>query len=955
MPITRIPPQESSGSGVQLDISAPGRVAQGQAEIGNQVDRFNRTIIDAATTLLKQDKPKVDKSLLVNAELNAKLAAAQAVQNRLNYQLDENGNPTFSTLPTDLRDLTSEAYNAAGEGLPSELQGEWQKKSKSASVAAQIRGIGLQSSAQQDWIQTQSIRSFELAKQEAAGDLSKDIDIIIKEHNQNIDQLIGTGGDLSSAEASKISNARTLKEQRFNALLEADPGQAEQFISRMDEFNANEKNNLQDRVDARYQAAQQQLTAKDKKVIDYIEDEIKKGRRVSPDILNQLITISNTNPELAQEAKVASIMNNVVEDFKNSSPEVQDRIIQVLEAGEQTPGSSKFLDTLKSVVQSTRESRNQDPTQYAIQTGKMNDLGVFDPTGDLSVQIKARHEQSQLASSIHGEQVSGFTSNDIKQISKFIKSATDDQQVLGLLQNIMAEYGPDSRLVFAEILDSPLNNKGENAATHFAIAGMLALNGQTDAAETLINGRRLRDNKHIEIPSKAAFLEVIQEENLIAKGLPAPIRSAKIAAIMDAYASLSNDAGVLSTTVDDDIEDMVIEAAKIVNTGELIEVDSPTGDDHFIEPPNANITNEEQFEEFMGSLSDKEIEALGGIQGVAGQYQDFIKKQLEEGNLFFISIGPGRYTMRYRVPRGGDSEHPTQQTKHGGPITPSMTAEVRDQEGNLLIIDLGVVNDVKAGAHRPREIKAPSLNVDDEASKLFGRIRVHQDDFEKALAPELSEAEQSALSPKGNELSSPAPEAMPDIITSAGKETRLSMRNAKSITTQELFTYNKQTNFSEALGHNTKNNAHIKYKFGNKSTKSGGIDCSGWIAENTLNVLKGTPQYNKVKSLINTAAAYQISQIGAITGITPDSAIKQGKVEPGMIIGIRKPQPPAFAQQRPRQISHIVQVVTVDGQLMISESTTARGNNGVSLTPLGAWLRAMRRNTLYGVNPFKVR
>jgi hypothetical protein len=165
----------------------------------------------------------------------------------------------------------------------------------------------------------------------------------------------------------------------------------------------------------------------------------------------------------------------------------------------------------------------------------------------------------------------------------------------------------------------------------------------------------------------------------------------------------------------------------------------------------------------------------------------------------------------------------------------------------------------------------------------------------------------------------------------------------------------------DLLAKNTEANVGVRYDFGSKSTASGGIDCSGWVAENTLkcmqqiNASKGNVyDLNTMKAMLNQGAAYQIASIARSTGYVDESDVRSGNVVPGTLIGIRAANVPGWAADRPNGISHIVQVVVKDGQKYVSQSAGSSG--GVNLMPYEQWakLEFVKNAKLYAVNPFNM-
>lgn len=169
---------------------------------------------------------------------------------------------------------------------------------------------------------------------------------------------------------------------------------------------------------------------------------------------------------------------------------------------------------------------------------------------------------------------------------------------------------------------------------------------------------------------------------------------------------------------------------------------------------------------------------------------------------------------------------------------------------------------------------------------------------------------------------------------------------------------------SMALQANTQDaiNRHVKYSFGSKNSRSGGIDCSGWVAENTrammeaVNTESGKPIYSKqAKQVLNKGAAGGaagiIQSVSTATGeMLGNSELAPDKVREGMMIGLDTGYH-GWDNGRFNGIDHIVQTYRDQntGRMMVSES---RGKRGVMVSDYEEWYnQQQRRGTrLYGTD-----
>lgn len=159
-----------------------------------------------------------------------------------------------------------------------------------------------------------------------------------------------------------------------------------------------------------------------------------------------------------------------------------------------------------------------------------------------------------------------------------------------------------------------------------------------------------------------------------------------------------------------------------------------------------------------------------------------------------------------------------------------------------------------------------------------------------------------------------------------------------------------------SLSQYTESKAGTTYGFGSKSSASGSIDCSGWVAESTMqamqqiNAAQGTTyDLGQMTAIMQQDAAHQISSIAQLTGFLPQANVQSGSLPNGALIGVAHSNVPDWAAGRPLGVSHIGQVVEKNGQKYVSESSGARG---VHLTPYAEFIQNHSNDKLYAVNPF---
>ena len=150
----------------------------------------------------------------------------------------------------------------------------------------------------------------------------------------------------------------------------------------------------------------------------------------------------------------------------------------------------------------------------------------------------------------------------------------------------------------------------------------------------------------------------------------------------------------------------------------------------------------------------------------------------------------------------------------------------------------------------------------------------------------------------------------------------------------------------------------VKYGFGSKSTSSGMIDCSGWVAQmnksfisslnDTGTEMAGT---NQAMKMFDAPAAGIVENLANVTGkVLRNDELTVDSLREGMIIGEDNGDK-GWDAGRYKGIDHVTQVVKdpVTGQMMISQSSSGKG---VNLTPADQYLAAKnaKGTQLYGVD-----
>lgn len=173
---------------------------------------------------------------------------------------------------------------------------------------------------------------------------------------------------------------------------------------------------------------------------------------------------------------------------------------------------------------------------------------------------------------------------------------------------------------------------------------------------------------------------------------------------------------------------------------------------------------------------------------------------------------------------------------------------------------------------------------------------------------------------------------------------------------------------SQALQASTQDaiNRGVRYQFGSKRSASGGVDCSGWVAEmnrammENVNAQAGKEVYSKearavLKKGANGGAAGIIQSVSEATGeLLGNADLAPENVREGMMIGMDTGDK-GWDAGRFGGIDHIVQTYrdAETGRMMVSESS---GGQGVKTTDYEEWYKKQnaRGAKLYGTDVTKL-
>lgn len=668
MAITRISQGGPNLSNTQLDtgkVAAAGRAA---ASVGRASDQAAlqtvkqiETVFNNIGAQLNKDKTAQRNALLQDSLYRAKFNASERIFERQNARLDENGNPTFSTLPQDTYNIANQSMREIGETITDpEVKAEFYRKGEIYSQQQRLQSLGVQRQQDLDYRQTSAIKQLDALEKLAINDPSMTDEQIAREYDTVQQQLIDAGADLSSLESNRRSTFRRIHSGRIENVMSADPDAADKLIDSSNLFNDNEKRQMHERANKQRMANSAEFRKDMEKDLKDYRKLAEVGSRIDPQFKAEILQkAKGTQYEL--EYKKIEVVEKVMSDFIKYDTATRENIIRELESQDVDPESQDIINMLTSAHKSIETELKNDPGSLVIKQGLVPNRPVVNPSdGNFIGSLKAAHRASNILADNYSVVSSGLMLSDIRSINNFLRTSSFEEQnrVFG---TIIAAYGEDSITVFKEL--------SKDGGKQKALAGVMFLQGRDDIGKAILQGQENIKNG-FKFPND---FDSSLRADMFPTGVGQEIRSDKIGMIKNIYAALAVDYGLDPKDLDTGLLDKAVQMA---NMGGLIEYNGA-----MIERPSTDIDTEDKFQSLLNNISIDEIEKLGGLHGMdPSQFLNDLKN--ERYTLF--SVGIGAYVLRSTTPLSRITTENINQVQ-----------TVTNKKGKPFILDFGILQDLR--------------------------------------------------------------------------------------------------------------------------------------------------------------------------------------------------------------------------------------------------------------------
>lgn len=295
MPITRIPPFNSPQSKTQIPLSIAASSGDGAAALGRQIQQTEATLVDSAIKGLDRIAANLvaDRAAVANNAVNvAGNKMKEAVAQRFAQSVDENGNPTYGTLMSDVDNITNQIIEDHLNTISDpRARQEAESRLRNQQSSLKIKGISVYQNQKTDYVRATTFDSVS-----TLSDKVLDGEITTEQAAQEIDSLLNqAGGAFSFQERRSIkeSGLSQIEINRAQNILSTaqDPDALNDYLNSLDD---NEYLSFDQKDKIRKQGSKVLKALEDNRVKENSYKEINKR------ILNEE-TLADLDPSLVDE------------------------------------------------------------------------------------------------------------------------------------------------------------------------------------------------------------------------------------------------------------------------------------------------------------------------------------------------------------------------------------------------------------------------------------------------------------------------------------------------------------------------------------------------------------------------------------------------------------------------------------------------------------------------------
>ena len=512
---------------------------------------------------------------------------ASAYQERLNKQYDDNGNPTFRSLPSDIENI--------GADIASKIGGSIDDPEVANKFAQQFSGYVTQQKAQSystarnqelGYIKGNLAVSLQTYSDMAITGTSSDRLHAVSEMNQQIEAAVTTGA-LHPYEAQKLKEEfrGEISKNVIRAAAEEDPYAAKAILDNPEEhglyLNEAEKVKLGREVKQQIKIVDNQAKAEKAALrkeyngaVKDLKARMTAGEQLDPKELDQFYAEAK-DAGFEKEAEAFVAQANAVQEFTLLTPEERQTQLNKQAA---SSGQGELYQTLAKTDDKLNKERTEDPFGLGVRQKIVGShaLKPIDLAGDLDNQFKYRNSMAERIQGVYGGNVPPLMSQEIKALASQLPSMSAQDKAK--LNAAISKNVPEDR---ARALFAELNKEGAGLD---AFSGGLAATGRTLEANRVQTGMDLQKQKLFVIPESIKTAEMGRTSSPMRIPFGDPKTQKEVHdAIWATYVTMAHDQGKdPAASIDSDLMNKAAQSA-VGNT-----VDSPIGSGTLVLPKDVS-------------------------------------------------------------------------------------------------------------------------------------------------------------------------------------------------------------------------------------------------------------------------------------------------------------------------------------------------------------------------------
>ncbi len=474
--------------GLADTITAIGSsVAQAGIKISQMNQQFRQAVIDADNT-----------AVYSNSINQATIDYQNRFQARINETVDDEGNPTFSTLQTDVADIGRDVLEEHLNSIESaEVRAKFQQNFESYTTNQQVQSIGVARNQQLSFI-NESINSNVSDFATLAG-ASSDQDRMFFNNQVNdiLDSAVASGAmtpqqrfataDSYRKEVATAQVRNQINQDPILALetLKESPAQ-DLGLTELERLSL--QNEAQTAANRLLNSEGNLLKEEEKYIKSQLSDFnkiINLGGQIPQESIDEISGLVE-GTEFEQQFVDLMTKSQVINEFTMNSPITRAAILNELSGD--TDLSLKELELRKqlgSIDNNLNSKRDNDVYSLGLEQGIIANPEPFNASENIQQQLSDRLSSIGFIENHYGKRTSGITKAEINGFKETYADA-EHQVKLQMLGDVIGGLGPQAMHFFEEL--------SLNGSPQVAAIGSLMLEGNTATAATILRGQDVLNN-----------------------------------------------------------------------------------------------------------------------------------------------------------------------------------------------------------------------------------------------------------------------------------------------------------------------------------------------------------------------------------------------------------------------------------------------------------------------------